>query len=70
MYVRFHKAYYGINCFETLLNVFSFIEKGPFAVIDARDKMNQEDVSIEFDCKENVPANTTAYNTTSSYTIV
>jgi len=26
VYARFHKVYYGINCFETLLNVFSFIE--------------------------------------------
>ncbi|KYN22011.1 hypothetical protein ALC57_05604 [Trachymyrmex cornetzi] len=34
MYARFRKAYYGIDSFETLLNVLSFIEKGPFAVID------------------------------------
>jgi len=33
MYTRFRKAYYGINCFETLLNVLSFVEKGPFVVI-------------------------------------
>jgi len=36
MYARFLKAYYGINCFKTLFNVLSFIEKGPFA----RDKTN------------------------------
>ncbi|XP_018403527.1 PREDICTED: uncharacterized protein LOC108780349, partial [Cyphomyrmex costatus] len=66
MYARFRKAYYGIDCFETLLNVLSFIEKGPFAVIDC-SRQNESvksatvDVRIEFDCKENVPVNTTAY---------
>ncbi|KYN11455.1 hypothetical protein ALC57_16390 [Trachymyrmex cornetzi] len=34
MYARFRKAYYGIDSFETLLNVLSFIEEGPFGVID------------------------------------
>ncbi|XP_018403205.1 PREDICTED: uncharacterized protein LOC108780111 [Cyphomyrmex costatus] len=66
MYARFRKAYYGIDCFETLLNVLSFIEKGPFAVIDySRQNKSVKsatvDVRIEFDCKENVSANTTAY---------
>ncbi|KYN28037.1 hypothetical protein ALC57_02555 [Trachymyrmex cornetzi] len=66
MYARFRKAYYGIDSFETLLNVLSFIEIGPFAVIDC-SRQNESvknatvDVRIEFDCKENVPANTTAY---------
>ncbi|XP_018312909.1 uncharacterized protein [Mycetomoellerius zeteki] len=66
MYTRFRKAYYGIDCFETLLNVLSFIEKGPFAVIDC-SRQNESvksatvDVRIEFDCKENVPASATAY---------
>ncbi|KYN19187.1 hypothetical protein ALC57_08481 [Trachymyrmex cornetzi] len=66
MYARFRKAYYGINSFETLLNVLLFIEKGPFTVIDC-SRQNESvksatvDVRIEFDCKENVPANTTAY---------
>jgi len=64
-YVRFHKAYYGINCFETLLNAFSFVEKAPFAIIN-RSQQNEYqsaivDVRIEFDCKENVSANTTVY---------
>ena len=64
MYAR--RAYYGIDCFETLLNVLSFVEKKPFMVID-RSRQNESiksatvDVRIEFDCKENVPANTTAY---------
>ncbi|XP_018316254.1 uncharacterized protein [Mycetomoellerius zeteki] len=66
MYTRFRKAYYGIDCFETLLKVLSFIEKGPFAVIDCsrqNESVNSAtvDVCIEFDCKENVPVNTTAY---------
>ncbi|KYN21467.1 hypothetical protein ALC57_06166 [Trachymyrmex cornetzi] len=66
MYARFRKAYYGIDSFETLLNLLSFIEKGPFAVINC-SRQNESvksatvDVRIEFDCKENVPANTTAY---------
>ena len=66
MYARFCKAYYGINCFETLLNMLSFVEKGPFVVIDC-SRQNESvksaivDIRIEFDCKENVPANTTAY---------
>jgi len=34
IYARFRKPYYGINYFETLLNVLLFIEKGPFAVIN------------------------------------
>jgi len=66
MYAHFRRAYYGIDCFETLLNVLSFVEKKPFMVID-RSRQNESiksatvDVRIEFDCKENVPANTTAY---------
>ncbi|KYN18629.1 hypothetical protein ALC57_09068 [Trachymyrmex cornetzi] len=32
LYARFLKVYYGIDCFETLLTVLSFIEKEPFAV--------------------------------------
>ncbi|KYN16366.1 hypothetical protein ALC57_11375, partial [Trachymyrmex cornetzi] len=66
MYSRFHRAYYGIDCFETLLNVLSFTREGPFVVIDC-SRQNESvksatvDVRIEFDCKENVPANTTAY---------
>ncbi|KYN30179.1 hypothetical protein ALC57_00362, partial [Trachymyrmex cornetzi] len=66
MYARFRKAYYGIDSFETMLNVLSFIEKGSFIVIDC-SRQNESvksatvNVRIEFDCKENVPANTTAY---------
>ncbi|XP_018309945.1 uncharacterized protein, partial [Mycetomoellerius zeteki] len=66
MYARFRRAYYGIDCFETLLNVLLFINEGTFVVIDC-SRQNESvksatvDVRIEFDCKENVPANTTAY---------
>jgi len=47
-------------------NVFSFIEKEPFAVIDCSRqnesvKSTTVNIRIKFDCKENVPANTTAY---------
>ncbi|XP_011858239.1 PREDICTED: uncharacterized protein LOC105555809 [Vollenhovia emeryi] len=66
MYARFRKAYYGYDCYETLCNVTTFLTNGPFVVIDcARQnesiKSATVDVRIEFDCKENVPANTTAY---------
>ncbi|XP_011865787.1 PREDICTED: uncharacterized protein LOC105560892 [Vollenhovia emeryi] len=66
MYARFRKAYYGYNCYETLCTVTTFLTNGPFVVIDcARQnesiKSATVDVRIEFDCKENVPANTTAY---------
>jgi len=66
MYTRFRKTYYGIDCFETLLNVLSFVEKGPFAIIDcSRQNESVKNVTVnvrtEFDCKENVLVNTTAY---------
>jgi len=49
-----------------LLNVLSFIEKRAFSVIDC-SRQNESvksatvDVRIEFDCKENMPANIIAY---------
>jgi hypothetical protein len=66
MYMRFRKSYYGYDGFESLLNIFSFLDKGPFVVIDCSRqnesvKSTTVDVRIEFDFKENVPANTTAY---------
>lgn len=66
MYARFRKSYYGYDCYETLLTVSAFITKGPFVVIDCSRqnesiKSGTMDVRIEFDCKENVPFNTTAY---------
>ncbi|XP_039303450.1 uncharacterized protein LOC120359324 [Solenopsis invicta] len=66
MYQRFRKSYYGRDCYDTLLNVVTFLQRGPFTVIDC-SRQNESiksatvDVRIEFDCKENVPASTTAY---------
>ena len=66
MYARFRKSYYGNDCLETLLNVTTFLEKGPFVVIDC-SRQNESiksatvDVRLEFECRDNVPANTTAY---------
>jgi hypothetical protein len=66
MYQRFHKAYYGRDSYDTLMTVLTFLQNGPLAVIDC-SRQNESvksatvDVRIEFDCKENVPANTTAY---------
>jgi len=64
MYTRFRKAYYGYDCYETLLTVATFLTNGPFVVIDCTQqnefiKSAIVDVRIEFDCKKNVPANTT-----------
>ena len=46
MYARFRRAYYGIDCFETLLNVLSFVEKGPFVVIDCSRQNESVRVSL------------------------
>jgi hypothetical protein len=66
MYARFRKTYYGYDNSDTLCSVYTFLMEGPFVVIDC-SRQNESvksatvDVRIEFDCKENVPANTTAY---------
>ncbi|XP_043262524.1 uncharacterized protein LOC122403218 [Colletes gigas] len=66
MYARFRKAYYGYDCYETHCSRDNFSLHGPFVVIDC-SRQNESiksatvDVRIEFDCKENVPTNTTAY---------
>jgi len=54
MYARFHKAYCGINCFEMLLNVLSFIEKGPFVIIDSTKTNPSRALSIEYCLLSNV----------------
>ncbi|XP_067214209.1 uncharacterized protein [Linepithema humile] len=64
MYARFRKAYYGQD--DTYLDIDDFLITGPFVVIDCsrqNDSVKNAtvDVRIEFDCKENIPANTTAY---------
>jgi len=67
MYARFRKAYYGYDCYETLLTVVTFLTNGPFVIVIDCARQNESiksatvDVRIEFDCKENVPANTIAY---------
>ncbi|XP_076664756.1 uncharacterized protein LOC143367031 [Andrena cerasifolii] len=66
MYTHFRKSYYGHSCNEALFTVAQFLQFGPLVVIDC-SRQNESikngtvDVRIEFECKENVPANTTAY---------
>jgi len=67
MYSRFYKNYYGYaNNVEPNQTVMLFRHNGPFVIIDC-SRQNESiksatvDVRIEFDCKENVPMNTTAY---------
>ena len=66
IYTQFHKSYYGHSCNEALFTVAEFLQFRPLAVIDC-SRQNESikngtvDVRIEFECKENVPANTTAY---------
>ena len=67
MYARFRKTYYDSDKEEeTLLTMQKFLFNGPLAVIDC-SRQNESiksatvDVRLEFDCKENVPPNTTAY---------
>ena len=65
-YARFCKKYYGYEYLEPSLTVSLFFRHGPFVVIDC-SRQNESvksatvDVRIEFECKENVPDNTTAY---------
>ncbi|KAL6416400.1 hypothetical protein ACFW04_008262 [Cataglyphis niger] len=66
MYSKFRKTYYGRDKDEALFNLVKFKTFGPIVVIDC-SRQNESiksatvDVRIEFDCKENVPSNTTAY---------
>ncbi|XP_070162993.1 uncharacterized protein [Polyergus mexicanus] len=66
MYLKFRKTYYGCDNDEALLNLNKFLTHGPLVVIDC-SRHNESiksvtvDVRIEFDCKENIPSNTTAY---------
>lgn len=64
MYSRFRKSYYGCDI-ENVLTPSKF-RHNPLAVIDCSRqnesvKNSTVDVRIEFECKEDVPANTTAY---------
>ncbi|XP_011858623.1 PREDICTED: uncharacterized protein LOC105556159 [Vollenhovia emeryi] len=66
MYAKFQKSYYGRKLDDAYLNVKSFLTSGPIMVIDC-SRQNEAvksatvDVRVEFECKENVPADTTAY---------
>ena len=65
MYSRFRKSYYGCDI-ENVLTIAKFLYCGPLTVIDCSRqnesvKNSTVDVRIEFECKEDVPANTTAY---------
>ncbi|EFN79523.1 hypothetical protein EAI_06733, partial [Harpegnathos saltator] len=66
MYRRFRKSYYGCDSAEVWLEIIDFRRLDPFVVIDC-SRQNESiksatvDVRIEFECKENIPANTTAY---------
>src|SRR5436190_20332200 len=65
MYSRFCKSYYGCDR-EGLFTIEKFLELGPLVAIDC-SRQNESvktatvDVRLEFECKEDVPANTTAY---------
>ncbi|XP_036144954.1 uncharacterized protein LOC118646362 [Monomorium pharaonis] len=65
-YTRFCKNYYKYNYLEPNQTVANFRHKGPFVIIDC-SRQNESiksatvDVRLEFECKENVPASTTAY---------
>ncbi|XP_036142928.1 uncharacterized protein LOC118645611 [Monomorium pharaonis] len=65
-YVRFCKTYYGYDYLEPNQTVANFRQKGPFVIIDC-SRQNESvksatvDVRLEFECKENLPASTTAY---------
>ncbi|XP_029674122.1 uncharacterized protein LOC115242175 [Formica exsecta] len=66
MYSKFRRTYYGCDKDEGLLNLNKFLVHGPLVVIDC-SRQNESiksatvDVRVEFDCKENIPSNTTAY---------
>ncbi|KMQ91627.1 hypothetical protein RF55_8482 [Lasius niger] len=65
-YTRFCKNYYGYEYLEPSLTVSMFLRNGLFVIIDCsrQNKLVKSaivDGRLEFECKENVPMNTTAY---------
>ncbi|XP_014486939.1 PREDICTED: uncharacterized protein LOC106750845 [Dinoponera quadriceps] len=66
MYKRFRTSYYRCSSDDVWLTTDDFLRRGPFVVIDC-SRQNESiksatvDVRIEFECKENIPVNTTAY---------
>ncbi|XP_020297615.1 uncharacterized protein LOC109862108 [Pseudomyrmex gracilis] len=66
MYTNFRKTYYGRGVLVPFLTIYNFLQCGPLVVIDCSCqneavKNATVDVRIEFNCKENIPTNTTAY---------
>ncbi|XP_032673068.1 uncharacterized protein LOC116844971 [Odontomachus brunneus] len=66
MYSRFRKTYYSLETDDVYMTLENFLQHGPFVVIDCSHqnesiKSATVDIRIEFECKENVPNNTTAY---------
>jgi hypothetical protein len=66
MYARFCKTYLGYEYLEPSLTVSNFLRHGPFVIIDCSRQIESiksatVDIRLEFETKENVPANTTAY---------
>ncbi|XP_011859240.1 PREDICTED: uncharacterized protein LOC105556749 [Vollenhovia emeryi] len=65
-YLRFRKSYCGNDDLAPGLTVYKFLEYGPFVIIDC-SRQNESvksatvDVRLEFEGKENVSNNTTAY---------
>ncbi|XP_011859290.1 PREDICTED: uncharacterized protein LOC105556789 [Vollenhovia emeryi] len=63
---RFWKSYFGNGVLMPGLTTGNFLEQGPFVIIDC-SRQNESvksatvDVRLEFECKENVPVNTTTY---------
>lgn len=64
MLSKFRESYYGSG--GPLLDITEFMEYGPFVVLDC-SRQNESvksatvDVRIDFECRENVPPDTTAY---------
>ncbi|XP_036147081.1 uncharacterized protein LOC118647050 [Monomorium pharaonis] len=65
-YAHFCKNYYGYDYLESNQSVTMFRHNGPLVIIDC-SRQNESiksatvDVRLEFECRENVPVNTTAY---------
>jgi len=65
-YARFYRNYYGYDYLEPNQTVTFYRHNGPFVIIDCSLQIESIKnatvvVRIEFDCKENVPMNITAY---------
>lgn len=66
MYARFRKSYYGTDNDGALFDVTQLLLYAPIVIIDC-SRQNESiksatvDVRIEFECKENILPNTTAY---------